>query len=158
MHAENRLAQEFVNDHQKLTRGFSRIIEAINDDRWSAAVDEAQELNRAGGPHIAFEEDVLYPQVRQSRSEPYVRNLYDEHQVAIAAIQFLLSHPEPAKIGPDAKAALIDKLQTGLDHAISCGTLLSILTTLDQQKQSDLLSKLQQHRAEGKTMTDLAKQ
>jgi hypothetical protein len=156
-HAENDLEMEFIKDHQKLTRGFSRIIAAIHEDDWPAAVQAAQELNREGGPHIAFEEDVLYPRVAQSRSERSVRHLYDEHQAAISAVRFLLSHPHEQGIAPDAKARLLEQLQTGLDHAVSCGTLLSYLTVLDAPTQRDLLATLKQHRAAGKTMVELAR-
>ena len=158
MRAESNLEQEFVKDHQKLTRGFSRIIEAVKDGKWSDAVEAARELNREGGPHIAFEEEILYPRVAQSQGEDSVRHLYEEHQTAIGAIQFLLNHPSGAEIDQDTRPQLIDKLQIGLDHAISCGTLLSYLTVLDEQTQSDLLAKLQQHRAAGKSMSDMARQ
>ena len=156
MQAKNSLKQEFIKDHQKLTRGFAQIIKAVKDCKWSDATAAAKELNREGGPHIAFEEDVLYPRVAQSRSEQSVRHLYEEHQDAIAAIQFLSTHSEGADITPDTKVELVNKLQTSLDHAVSCGTLLSYLTVLDESMQDELLAKLEQHRAEGKSMTDLA--
>jgi beta-galactosidase beta subunit len=156
MQAENSLEQEFVKDHQKLTRGFTQIIKAVKDCKWSDAAAAAKELNREGGSHIAFEEDVLYPRVAQSRSEQSVRHLYEAHQDAIAAIQLLLTHSEGANFTPDTKLELVDKLQTGLDHAVSCGTLLGYLTVLDEKMRDELLAKLEQHRAEGKSMTDLA--
>ena len=156
MQAKNSLKREFIKDHQKLTRGFAQIIKAVKDCKWSDATAAAKKLNREGGPHIAFEEDVLYPRVAQSRSERSVRHLYEEHQDAIAAIQFLSTHSEGADIAPDTKVELVNKLQTSLDHAVSCGTLLSYLTVLDESVQDELLAKLEQHRAEGKSMTDLA--
>lgn len=157
VHDANKLQQEFVKDHQILTRGFSHIIDAIKDNKWADAVEAAHKLDRDGGPHIAFEESVLYPRVAQSRGDQTVQHLYDEHQTAIEAVQFLLNHPDERQISPEVKARLIDHLQTGLDHAVSCGGLLSYLTILDEQTQSELLKTLQQHRAEGKAMSELAR-
>mgnify|MGYP003381814514 CR=1 FL=1 len=154
-HSVTKLETEFAHDHRSLTRGFAQIMEALRQDDWTKAVQLATDLNQHGGPHISFEERVLYPIVRMSLGEEYVRNLYDEHDIAIDALRDLISHPSLADANEERKQYLLKMLQTGLDHAVSCGSLLSHLTVLDETTQEHLLDELHKSRIEGKSMLEL---
>lgn len=154
-HTATALEREFVRDHQVLTQGFSQILGALEENNWTSAVEAARKVNREAGRHIAFEEAELYPRVAQQRGADFSRQLVEEHRIATDAIRFLLQHPTPDDVQPEERMELIDEVQTGLDHAISCGTLLSHLTVLDAETQQKLLDSLEQCRKEAKQMTDL---
>ena len=152
-HIVTALEREFAQDHRKLTRGFAGIIEALRRNDWDEAVRLAVQLDREGGAHIDFEERILYPKVAETRGKDYVGNLYDEHQIAIDALRDLIQNP--ADFNESRRQLLIKKIQTGLDHAVSCGTLLSHLTVLSEEAQLRLLEERKASRAEGKSMLEL---
>jgi hypothetical protein len=153
-HIVTQLEREFALDHRNMTRGFADVIDALREDQWANAVQLARELDQKGGGHIAFEEKVLYPKVAETRGKDYVRNLYDEHRTAIDALRALITNPDPGNDAEMRKQRLIEQLRTGLDHAVSCGTLLSHLTVLDESAQLKMLEQLRKFREEGKSMLE----
>jgi hypothetical protein len=74
--------------------------------------------------------------------------------VVLDALRTLQTTPTDAWT-PETQAAVHASLQTGLDHAVTCGTLLSHLTVLDEEQQRHLLCDLQRFRAEGPRWTQL---
>ena len=143
------LERAFVEDHRRLTRGFARLLEALQQEDDERAVQIADELDRQAGPHIEFEEHVLYPHVAETRGEQFVGRLYREHRTAFEAVRFLLERREHPQLTPEERAKLKEQVQTGLEHAISCGTLLSHLTVLDADRQAELLKQLEAYRRRG---------
>ena len=57
------LATAFVDDHKQLTRALKQLKDALGRHDLSEAKRIAEELDRAAGPHILFEEEFLYPEV-----------------------------------------------------------------------------------------------
>jgi hypothetical protein len=149
------LEDAFVEDHRHLTEGFSRLLQLLEQDNIPAAIETAEEVDRLAGGHIEFEEHVLYPKVKETYGSEYVANLYDEHGIALQAIRALLAHKEDPQLSPGEREKLIQQVRTGLDHTISCGTLLSHLTVLDEAEQRELLSELLRFRQENKRWTEL---
>lgn len=92
--ARTELEREFIEDHQKLTSGFRKVIDAVelNDPQKMQAA--AESLDKVAGPHVHFEETVLYPKVGRDRSDGIEKKLLQEHQVARSAILFLADHGE----------------------------------------------------------------
>lgn len=154
-HIVTQLEREFALDHRNLTRGFAEIIAALRREDKEEAVRLALILNREGGAHIAFEESILYPKVAESRGKDYVAKLYNEHQIAIEALRDLIENSHQGPVSEAKMQELITKLQTGLEHAVSCGTLLSHLTVLDEKTQRQLLDELRRSRADGKSLLEL---
>ena len=85
------LSEAFVEDHRHLTQGLSDILQALRDDNLEEAVRMAEDLDQVAGPHMEFEEEILYPEVRKSRGSDYVSRLYREHQVALEAVKALIN-------------------------------------------------------------------
>lgn len=150
-HGVTDLEKEFAHDHRHLTRGFSEIIRALQVNDWAEAQRLAAWLNQKGGPHIDFEERILYPEVAAARGQDYANNLYREHRVAISALEDLISLDPDART-EELKSSLIERLQVGLDHAVSCGTLLSHLTIHDVPTQEKMLEELRQARSNAEPM------
>jgi len=94
------------------------------------------------GPHIRFEEEVFYPEVARSRGGEYTDQLYEEHRIGRRLLEQLRDHKDTDGIEPAEKASLIEQSRIALDHTISCGTLLSHITTLDELRQGELLATL----------------
>lgn len=148
------LETEFLADHKKMTRGFRDLIKALEADELSEAFRLAEELDFAAGPHIEFEEHVLYPEVEGARGDEYGANLRHEHQVARSALRFLLEHGDKP-IRAEDKARVIQQLRIGFEHAVACGSLLSHLTVLDDAAQQSMLKKLREYRDQRLRWTEL---
>jgi hypothetical protein len=136
------LEEEFVNDHREMTRTIARLLEALRAGNDTDAVHIADELDRLAGPHIAFEEAVMYPEVARRRDRAFAERLYDEHRTALRGLRDLLGHREHLQLSAEERARITDDIQTGLDHAIACGTLLSYLTVLDERTKRLYLDRL----------------
>lgn len=152
---ETDLEEEFVDDHRVMTQTISALLEALRAGRDAEAREIAEDLDRRAGPHIAFEEAVMYPQVARVSGESVAQQLYDEHRTVLAGLEQLLNHRGSTPLGEEQRAQVIAKMQTGLDHAISCGSLLSHLTALDPQIQQQMLDRLHEYRREGTRWTTL---
>ena len=145
-----------MEDHRHLTQGLSNILQALRDDNLERAIQMAEDLDRVAGPHIEFEEELLYPEVGKSRSPDYVSRLYREHQVALAAVKALINSKTQGRLEPQLKEQILQNLKTGLDHAISCGNLLSHVTSLDQKRQDEMLARLLDLRRIGRRWSELS--
>lgn len=152
------LQQAFARDHQEFTRGIVRLEQALQADDLPAAVRAADELDRAAGAHIAFEEAVLYPQVAAVRGDSFAGRLYNEHTVGRDALQTLQELGSRTTLSTAERELLLSQLRTLSEHVLSCGTLVSYLTALDPAAQAGLLASLQQYRRQGGRWTDLPPQ
>lgn len=133
------LAQAFVDDHQTLTRGYSAAHQAVESGDLTSAKRIADELDQLAGSHIAFEERFLYPIVRTARGDTYASKLYHEHRLILKTLVELQA---AASMDETHKSRWLAGLQEGLEHAATCGTLLSHLQTLPEAEQTQLLKDL----------------
>ena len=149
------LATAFTDDHRVFTRGLSRILRALRRDDQATAVALAEELDRAVGPHIEFEEQVFYPILVESLGKDFVRQLYREHRIGQTAVRALMAHPHGEPLPEGDREGLIEQLETAMDHALSCGTLLSHVTSKDPGEQQRLLDQLEDISRRGHRWTEL---
>ena len=149
------LATAFTDDHRVFTRGLSRILRALRRDDHATAVALAEELDRAVGPHIEFEEQVFYPILVESLGRDFVRQLYREHRIGQDAVGALIAHPREKPLPASDRDRLIEQLETAMEHALSCGTLLSHVTSKDAAEQQRLLDRLEDIGRRGNRWTEL---
>ncbi len=149
------LGRAFVEDHKKLTKGLRRLLRAVKGNEPRETLLAAQDLDAAAGPHIQFEEEYLYPHVREVRGDEMTRQLYDEHQTGQTALKTALQGDGKQPLDAELQARVLGQLETAMDHVIACGTLLSHVTTLDASRQEELLGKLLQLRKEGRRWSEL---
>jgi len=149
------LEAEFVTDHRTLTQTISRLLDALRSGRDAEAMQIADELDTLAGPHIAFEESVMYPEVARHTDAAFAQRLYEEHRIALRGVRRLLEHREQPELSPEERTKIMDDLQTGLDHVVSCGRLLSHLTVLDEKTQRQYLDQLIDLRHQGTRWTAL---
>jgi len=153
--SDSRLGRAFVEDHKHMIGGFAKLKRALEQGAAAEAKQIADDLDRLAGPHIQFEEEVLYPRVAEARGRSYAERLYEEHADGKQAIRTLRERSPSELTEPETRAQLISGVQTVLDHAISCGTLLSHLTSLPADSQQELLARLESIRREGTRWTEL---
>lgn len=149
------LTEAFVQDHRVLTQGLSRLLSLVEEESYQEATRLARELDDAVGAHIEFEEKSFYPEVQKSRGRAYVENLYDEHRSGERALRFLSGLKAGTAPTPEERGRLIADLRRALDHAVSCGTLLSHVSTLPGREQQAFLDELERFRALSHRWTEL---
>jgi hypothetical protein len=81
--------------------------------------------------------------------------MYAEHGIGLRLIQDLISAGSTPPDGA-VMADLTDRCQTMLEHAQSCGTLLTHLTALPPDEQNELLARLEHIRERGRSWSELA--
>lgn len=140
------LHDAFLTDHKQLTRGLSAILRALRAGDTERAFRLASELDEAVGPHMQFEEEVFYPEVEKILGREFVDQLYAEHALGQRAIRSILAHGQRGELAGEIET-LIRDLETTLQHAFSCGTLLSHLDALPADETATLLRKLQELRS-----------
>lgn len=151
--SKSAVVQAFLVDHRKFMKLLRDVGEALNIGDVELARELGATLDKVGGPHIAFEETVLYPTIdEKTHDRAFVSNLYKEHQSIVAALARLLEDTElDAQDVDELKAAFAE----GLEHAEHCGTLVSRLSALDAVDQQEALDELKQLRASDVTWTRL---
>jgi hypothetical protein len=134
------LEEAFLRDHRQLTRQLARTLAALERGDLADAVKIADQLDQAAGSHIHFEETVLYPAVAKVNGAEFVKQLLREHKRGKAAVARLLKH---GKAFPrDELPMLIEAFHVAVNHASSCGTLLSHLSAASDCEQSRMLDEL----------------
>ncbi len=147
------VVQAFLTDHRKFMKLLRDVEAALRAGDVERARSLGLMLDETAGPHIAFEEEVLYPALAARTSEnTFVASLYDEHQSIRAALASLLDTPEPS---PARQRELQQAFAEGLSHAEHCGTLVSQLSALDDVDQEEALDELKQWRTSGVRWTEL---
>jgi hypothetical protein len=146
------LREQFLDDHRVLTRGIDALRKAVADRDFATARRLADDLDRAVGAHIEFEERYLYPSLEPFLGHDVVRNLYDEHRAGRAAIDSLRSASAEGRLD---YSVLDAQLRTMAEHALTCGTLTSHVESLDEETRRDLLRRLRELRATTRRWTEL---
>ena len=136
-------------------RGLAGVLRKVEDADLVAARDLADELDRAVGGHIQFEEEILYPAVGQVRGSDFERELCQEHGLIRRAIKRLLEADLSSEDSAGLRTELQGALKVAVEHAESCGTLISHLRALSPPEQREALSRLNQLRERGTRWTEL---
>ena len=111
------LTKEFLHDHQRMTRMLSDIVDRLERGDKKDAQSLAEELDHLAGPHIAFEESVLYHTVGTAQGENYQRKLLTEHNVARAGLKRLLEANNDQLQDAEFLRQVLAALRAGLKHA-----------------------------------------
>ena len=129
---------EFREDHRKVRDLLLDIAEAAEKGELGKARTSLGTLDNLVGPHFRYEEEALYPKLREFLGE-YVDQLVREHDGAIETARTaakLLSRPSLTRDEGKAAASAARGL---LVHVTNCDGL-NILAERLEKKQLDLLA------------------
>ena len=154
---KNPLHEAFLEDHRQLTRGLARIRQALLDEDVAGAARLASELDRQVGPHMEFEEAVFYPELRKKLGSEFVDRLDHEHDIGRAALEALIELGPSGSLTEARRGEILCSVETALEHAKSCGTLLSHLGYLDEEERAAMLEELLAARERGRPWTRVAR-
>ena len=146
---------EFRDDHRKVRDGIIDITAAIKAKDLDKARGILGQLNEITGPHFRYEEEDLYPAMREFLGE-YVDTLISEHNTIIETAKVCsellakdaLTDEESAEAQKAAMALLV--------HVSNCDGLAILSERLDQKGLDDLGDKFQKARDAGVPLLDWA--
>ena len=151
----NPLHEAFLEDHRQLTRGLARIRQALLDGDVGGAARMAEALDHQVGPHMEFEETVFYPELRKKLGSEFVDQLYHEHDIGRSALEALIELGPSGSLAEARRRELAQNVNTALEHAKSCGTLLSHLDYLTEEERATMLEQLLAARERGRPWTQI---
>lgn len=140
------LQQEFLDDHRILIAGLNKIIMALEGNQTAEAMRLAGELDRDAGAHMAFEEEVFYPQLAAVYGEEFVQQMLAEHEAGHRAIKSLVSLKESQELTDKERVGVLDDLGVALKHVMSCGTMLAELGSGKPEMDAQALDRLRELR------------
>lgn len=126
----NPLHKAFLEDHKVLIRGLARIRAALIDGDVAAAARTADEIDRAVGAHMRFEEKVFYPKLRSKLGDEFVDQLYSEHGMGQAAVRLLIELEAGGGSGEGAKVWSGARSGCSLTRFAASRSALSICATV----------------------------
>ncbi len=120
------IIQEFREDHRRVRDGLLELSDALTKGDAEKAKHLLGALNTLVGPHFRYEEDALYPALRQFLGE-YVDKLLLEHDVVIGTAKAALQLLDKGSISEKERINAIKAARALLIHVSNCDGL-SILT------------------------------
>ena len=149
---KNPLIAEFLKDHQQFSRLLYEISKLLEAGQTDKARRRATELDSVAGPHIAYEEAELYPRLAKLGEEKVAEEmLVGQHHGALDSLRELLKNQSP---NDEELQSICEGFRDALTHAEHCGTLISLLTRLDEAEQAQSLATLRRLREQGKKWTE----
>lgn len=147
--------QEFRNDHRWVRDNLIALSQALKNKEFNRAREILGEIDRFVGPHFRYEEEAMYPTLKQYLGE-YIDQLISEHDGAIATAKTcaqLLSKDAltDAEAEEAAKAA-----RSLLIHVSNCDGLAIISERLNQEELNQLSAHLERCREAGVPLLEWA--
>ena len=148
------LIAEFLKDHQQFSRLLYEISKLLDENNIEQARARARELDAVAGPHIAYEEAELYSRLVDLGEESVTKEgLVSEHHEILDSLKTLLASSAPDE---ETLESIKAGFRSALAHAEHCGSLISLMTRLDERQRSESVKTLLRLRAEGKNWTELS--
>lgn len=88
----------FHDEHRSILEDIEHLVERLDEETNPDIVDDVQQLNERLGPHFRYEEEALYPSLRDKYGRIYVKRLYDSHEGTIHTVRKLKQMSEEGTI------------------------------------------------------------
>lgn len=121
--------QEFREDHRKVRDLILDLAGTLRQRDVPRARELLGSLDRLTGPHFRFEEEALYPALRQFLGD-YVDKLLSEHDGAIAKANGLAALLQKDELTQDEAGAAIADVSSLLIHVSDCDGLAILMEKL----------------------------
>ncbi|MDQ4108099.1 MAG: hemerythrin domain-containing protein [Actinomycetota bacterium] len=147
-----RFAEGFRNEHRAARDIFLGIGEALRR-RDPATIGELMAQADAGiGPHMRYEEEVMYPALAPLYGQDYVERMLEDHDRAygVAGRLMELASHDPITDGDIEEGNRI--IQGLLPHVTDCDGLVLAIEVLPSERQRELFEARDHALAEGLTM------
>jgi hypothetical protein len=146
---------EFREDHRKVRDGLLALEAAIRENRIGEARETLGQLNQLVGPHFRYEEEALYPTLREYLGE-YVDQLLTEHDGVIRTARACAELLQKDELSPEERSQGARAARALLVHVSNCDGLAIISERLSPEKVSELSARLEECRRQGVPLLEWA--
>lgn len=140
--------QEFREDHRKVRDGLLDLSDALQRRELLRARQILNNINTVVGPHFRYEEESLYPALRQFLGE-YVDQLLKEHDGVINTAKGAAQLLSKDRLTDEETTNAIKAARSLLVHVSNCDGLGILTERLSAKELSQLAEKLAQSRKAG---------
>ncbi|MEE8448125.1 MAG: hemerythrin domain-containing protein [Thermodesulfobacteriota bacterium] len=139
--------EEFREDHRKVRDGLLGIASALEQRDVLKAREILNGLNTLVGPHFRYEEEALYPAMKQFLGE-YVDQLIEEHDGVIKTAKDCAQLLSKDSLSDQEANEAIKAARSLLVHVSNCDGLGILIERLTSQELSSMAEKYSQVRKE----------
>ena len=139
MAAQFNVIEEFREDHRNVRDLILDLASALRQRDVAQARELLASLDRLAGPHFRFEEEALYPALRQFLGD-YVDKLVSEHDGAIAKANGLASLLQKDSITQEEAGAAMSDVSSLLIHVSDCDGLAIIMEKISERELGQIAS------------------
>ena len=147
--------EEFRQDHRKVRDGLLSMASALGQKDVIKAREILNGLNVLVGPHFRYEEEALYPAMKQFLGE-YVDQLLEEHDGVIKTAKECARLLSKDSLSEQEAAEAIKATRALLIHVSNCDGLAILTERLTRQELSALADKYSQVLKQGVTLLEWA--
>lgn len=141
---------EFKKDHARVRDLLLEMITALKDLNAQRSLEILIELDKLGGPHFRFEEEVLYPMLKKFYGEEYYEYLLSAHDKVIRAAKRLAEVLGKGEISPSESEELIRLIRRDImPHPIECEGLVLLAEKLSSEELEEVAKSIVETRTEG---------
>ncbi|MBI4267202.1 MAG: hemerythrin domain-containing protein [Chloroflexi bacterium] len=128
---------EFREDHRKVRDGLLDLAGFAEEGNLSKARDILARIDHLVGPHFRYEEEHLYPTLREFLGD-YVDSLIVEHDGAIATAKTAARLLSQSSLSEEERKAVAKAARALLVHVSNCDGLNILAERLSQDKLDQL--------------------
>ncbi|MFB6357298.1 MAG: hemerythrin domain-containing protein [bacterium] len=88
----------FEEEHRSILDQTKSLIERLRETQTPDISNEVDKLNELLGPHFRYEEEALYPSLKEEYGRVYVKRLYDSHEGTIHTVRKLKGMTEDNEV------------------------------------------------------------
>ena len=141
MSVELNVIEEFREDHRKIRDTIFDLANALRRRDVGETRQLLASLDRLAGPHFRFEEESLYPALRQLLGD-YVDKLLGEHEDAIAKASGLAELLQQDSLTQDQAGSAISGVSSLLIHVSDCDGLAIMMEKLGDQELGQIAERI----------------
>ena len=146
---------EFREDHRKVRDGLLELASAAEDGNLDTARKILGEINALTGPHFRYEEESLYPSLREFLGE-YVDQLLEEHDGIIKTARVAAKILSQSSVSTEEGKMAADAARGLLVHVSNCDGLNILAEKFSQVKLDQLADDFQKARNQNVPMLEWA--
>ena len=151
---QNLLEAAFRDDHANLGLSFYKLSASLRIGDLDEARRLARRIDEEAWPHIAFEEKVFYPALRQFLAEEAIDGFYDDHSAGLTVVREILALPGTESLGEERIRELLRESELMEEHIAHCGSIFKAIARLPLEAQKQMYDQLLALRAAGARWTE----
>jgi len=152
----NELFDAFRQDHAVLGHGLHQLRSYVVAEDIPRLKTAAQDLDKAAGGHIAFEEEDFYPALKAFLSDDEVEEMYADHARGAETLTIIAALDSDAALQATQQQQLLARIDEMEEHVSECGELFGAMGGLDEAGKANLMDRLTYWRERAPTWTGFA--